>query len=117
MKIREIIFLVVICFGALWSCLKYGSYTNSKAEIFVVSTEDCGWNTLVEKPVRINDINNIWQISFSREGKRLVAFGNSELPTKHWEIGDEVFIVSAKSDPSAFFSSSVYFFNNHRKKK
>jgi len=115
---KKIIFLFIIClilFGLVWGCCKYNAHIKSKADLFIVDTKDCGWNTLIEKPTRINNINNIWQIRFEYKGKQLVAFGNCEQPTKHWEIGDEVLIVEIQSDPSTFFSPPIYFFNNHRK--
>jgi hypothetical protein len=119
MRTKRVAFFAVVClilFLVLWGCWKYNLYVNSKAGLFVVSTEDCGWNTITGKPTRINGLNNVWQIKFDREGKNLVAFGNCEQPTKHWETGDQVLIVGVPSNPSIFSSQLIYFFIDHKKK-
>jgi hypothetical protein len=119
MKIKNIIFIVACCFvlyEVILGILKCSSYANNKSSLFVVSTEYCGWNTITEKPTRINGLSNIWQIRINYKDRNFVAFGNCEQPTNHWQIGDEVLIIAVQSDPSVFFSPPIYFFTDHKKK-
>lgn len=119
MKIKKIFILIIICillFLVIWGTQKIRRHISSKADLFIVGCEEMGWNTLVEKPVRISGLNDLWQVHFIHGKSRLIAFGNFEQPTNKWKVGDEVLIISVSKE-SFSDKTPFYFFKGHRKKK